>query len=61
MVTGVADELDNCEFTYNPGNQSDIDGDGVGDVCDNCVNVTNARLTTGTQVSWLYVCICWTV
>ena len=40
---GVADEDDNCEFIYNPRNQSDFDEDGVGDVCDNCINISNYR------------------
>lgn len=31
---GVSDELDNCPGQYNP-NQSDLDNDGLGDVCDN--------------------------
>jgi len=30
---GIADEVDNCPFTYNPG-QADNDGDGQGDLCD---------------------------
>jgi len=34
------DCLDNCPFTFNPG-QADADLDGVGDVCDNCVEVAN--------------------
>jgi gliding motility-associated-like protein len=30
---GVPDAIDNCPFTYNP-DQSDVDNDGIGDVCD---------------------------
>jgi hypothetical protein len=30
---GVADSVDNCPYTYNP-DQTDTDGDGLGDVCD---------------------------
>jgi len=32
---GVADAVDNCASVYNP-NQSDIDADGLGDLCDLC-------------------------
>ena len=32
---------DNCQFVKSL-NQSDADGDGVGDACDNCVNTANA-------------------
>lgn len=37
---GVADTIDNCPFTANPG-QEDSDGDGIGDACDNCPNTSN--------------------
>ncbi|MFH1597488.1 MAG: C1 family peptidase [Patescibacteria group bacterium] len=37
---GVADVNDNCQATYNPG-QEDFDEDGIGDVCDNCQNDYN--------------------
>ena len=37
---GYADDVDNCETTYNP-DQADDDHDGVGNVCDNCPLVYN--------------------
>ena len=41
---GVANCVDNCPSTVNPG-QEDADEDGRGDVCDNCVNVPNEEQT----------------
>ncbi|MDH5711564.1 MAG: thrombospondin type 3 repeat-containing protein [Gammaproteobacteria bacterium] len=38
---GIADSLDNCVNTANPG-QEDADADGVGNVCDNCTQEPNA-------------------
>ena len=35
---GVMDDADNCVEDYNP-NQSDVDQDGLGDICDACNNV----------------------
>lgn len=37
-LDGVVDCLDNCPMDYNPG-QEDIDGDGIGDLCDPCFGV----------------------
>jgi hypothetical protein len=38
---GVADDVDNCPATFNPG-QDDFDTDGLGDLCDNCPQVANS-------------------
>jgi len=35
FLTDIFNERDNCPYVYNT-DQSDTDGDGVGDQCDNC-------------------------
>ena len=42
MQSPAADTADNCPKKFNP-NQTDQDGDRVGDVCDNCRNTTNTN------------------
>ncbi len=44
-VTGftfATNGLDNCPTVSNA-NQSDVDSDGIGDICDNCPNISNAN------------------
>lgn len=41
---GIPDDADNCVNTYNP-DQSDVDGDGIGDVCDG-LYISGTHVTT---------------
>ncbi len=41
---GICDNVDNCDFTYNP-NQLDSDGDGIGDACEGGPTVCNDHAT----------------
>ncbi len=39
-LDGIANEIDNCLFTYNP-SQTNSDADTLGDACDNCPTIDN--------------------
>ncbi|MBN2040217.1 MAG: hypothetical protein JW864_09265 [Spirochaetes bacterium] len=44
---GITDDIDNCVYVYNP-DQSDIDDDGTGDVCEGGLQETLDNSYTGT-------------
>ena len=48
--TGIINTVDNCPLTYNP-QQLDLDRDGRGDDCDNCLTVRNFDQVRGKHVS----------
>ncbi len=47
-LDGIANEIDNCLFTYNP-SQTNSDTDSLGNACDNCPTVDNPAQTDADQ------------
>ena len=47
-IAGYLDSSDNCPTVVQT-DPADSDGDGVGDVCDNCVSVSNPTQTDTDQ------------
>lgn len=43
---GIIDSMDNCPTTYNPA-QIDLDADGIGDACDDNVDLLQQSITSG--------------